>query len=137
MGELTIRTIGPEAVPRLAEILAETVAAGGSVHFMHPTPMDQAQAYWAKALAARRTVDRVCWVASWTGRLEGTVSLYPRHPAEQPFRAEIWKLMVAPSGRRTGLARALMEAAEALAAERGRNAAQPRHGDRRPGGEAL
>lgn len=120
MRELTIRPIGAEAVPRLAEILAETVAAGGSVHFMHPTPMDQAQAYWAKALAGAADGDRVVLGGFVDGRLEGTVSLYLDTPPNQPFRAEIWKLMVAPSARRTGLARKLMVAAEALADERGR-----------------
>ena len=120
MGELTIAPIGPGTVPRLAEILAETVAAGGSVHFMHPTPMDQAQAYWAEALAGAAAGDRVVLGGFVDGRLEGTVSLYLDTPPNQPFRAEIWKLMVAPSARRTGLARALMIAAEALAAKCGR-----------------
>jgi ribosomal protein S18 acetylase RimI-like enzyme len=120
MGELTIRPIGPEAAPRLAEILAQTVAAGGSVHFMDPTPMDEAQAYWAKALAAAGAGDRVVLGGFVDGRLEGTVSLYLDTPPNQPFRAEIWKLMVAPEARRQGIARKLMIAAEALAVERGR-----------------
>jgi ribosomal protein S18 acetylase RimI-like enzyme len=120
MAELTIRPIGPEAAARLAEILAQTVAAGGSVHFMHPTPMDEAQAYWAKALAGAAAGDRVVLGGFVAGRLEGTVTLYLDTPPNQPFRAEIWKLMVAPEARRQGVARALMIAAEALAAARGR-----------------
>jgi ribosomal protein S18 acetylase RimI-like enzyme len=120
MGELVIRPIGAEAVPRLVEILAQTVAAGGSVHFMDPTPMGEAEAYWAKALAGAATGDRVVLGALADGRLEGTVTLYLDTPPNQPFRAEIWKLMVAPSARRQGIARQLMIAAEALAAERGR-----------------
>ncbi|MDB5475994.1 MAG: GCN5-related N-acetyltransferase [Phenylobacterium sp.] len=120
MGELVIRPIGAEAAPRLAEILAQTVAAGGSVHFMDPTPMGEAEAYWAKALAGAATGDRVVLGALADGRLEGTVTLYLDTPPNQPFRAEIWKLMVAPSARRQGIARQLMIAAEALAAERGR-----------------
>ena len=120
MAELAIRTLAPDAAPRLAEILAETVAAGGSVHFMHPTPMDEAEAYWAKALAGAETGDRVVLGGFVGGRLEGTVSLFLDTPPNQPFRAEIWKLMVAPSARRTGLARALMVAVETLAARRGR-----------------
>jgi len=120
MGELAIRPIGPEAAPRLAEILAETVAAGGSVHFMDPTPMDEARAYWAGALAGAAAGDRVVLGGFVDGRLEGTVTLFLDTPPNQPFRAEIWKLMVAPSARRQGIARALMLAAEALAAARGR-----------------
>ena len=120
MRDVTIRPIGPEAAPRLAQILAQTVAAGGSVHFMDPTPMDQAQAYWEKALAGAADGDRVVLGGFWGGELQGTVTLYLDTPPNQPFRAEIWKLMVAPEARRRGLARALMIAAEALAVERGR-----------------
>ncbi|THD79428.1 MAG: GNAT family N-acetyltransferase [Phenylobacterium sp.] len=122
MGGFEIRALVGDAatVARLAEILAETVAAGGSVHFMHPTPMDEAQAYWAKALAGAAAGDRVVLGGFVDGRLEGTVSLYLDTPPNQPFRAEIWKLMVAPGARRQGIARQLMVAAEALAAERGR-----------------
>jgi ribosomal protein S18 acetylase RimI-like enzyme len=120
MGELAIRPIGPEAAPRLAEILAETVAAGGSVHFMDPTPMDEAQAYWTKALAGAAAGDRVVLGGFIDGRLQGTVSLYLDTPPNQPFRAEIWKLMVSPQARRRGIARQLMLAAEALAVARGR-----------------
>src|SRR5215472_12858147 len=95
----------PAVVARLAEILAQTVAAGGSVHFMDPTPMDEAEGYWAKALAGAAGGDRVVLGGYLDGRLEGTVTLYLDTPPNQPFRAEIWKLMVAPSARRRGLAR--------------------------------
>jgi ribosomal protein S18 acetylase RimI-like enzyme len=120
MGEIVIREVGADAAPRLAEILAETVAAGGSVHFMDPTPMDEAQAYWAKALAGAAAGDRVVLGAFADGRLQGTVTVFLDTPPNQPFRAEIWKLMVAPAARRNGVARQLMLAAEALAAEKGR-----------------
>ena len=122
MGGFEIRPLADEAatVRRLAEILAATVAAGGSVHFMHPTPMDEAEAYWAKALAGAAAGDRVVLGGFVAGRLEGTVSLHLDTPPNQPFRAEIWKLMVAPAARRQGIARKLMLAAEGLAVERGR-----------------
>jgi ribosomal protein S18 acetylase RimI-like enzyme len=122
MEETEIRPLAGDAatVARLATILAETVAAGGSVHFMDPTPMDEARAYWAKALAGADAGDRVVLGGFLDGRLEGTVTLFLDTPPNQPFRAEIWKLMVAPGARRRGLARALMEAAQRLAVERGR-----------------
>jgi ribosomal protein S18 acetylase RimI-like enzyme len=104
-------------VSRLAEILADTVAAGGSVHFMDPTPLDQAAAYWSGALADR---GRIVLGAFQGESLMGTVTLYLDTPPNQPFRAEIWKLMVAPQGRRQGLARLLMLEAQRLAAEHGR-----------------
>lgn len=120
MGEIAIRSIGAEAVPRLAAILAEVVAAGGSVHFMDPTPMEEAEAYWAKALAGAAAGDRIVLGGFIGDRLEGTVTLFLDTPPNQRFRAEIWKLMTAPSARRAGIARALMIEAERLAAERGR-----------------
>jgi ribosomal protein S18 acetylase RimI-like enzyme len=82
--------------------------------------MDEAEVYWAKALAGAATGDRVVLGAFIDGRLDGTVTLYLDTPPNQPFRAEIWKLMVAPAARRQGIARRLMIAAEALATARGR-----------------
>ena len=122
MDALSIRPLTgePAVIARLAEILAATVAAGGSVHFMDPTPVDEAQAYWAKALAGAATGDRVVLGAFEDAQLQGTVTLYLDTPPNQPFRAEIWKLMVDPIARRRGIARRLMMAAQALAAERGR-----------------
>jgi ribosomal protein S18 acetylase RimI-like enzyme len=121
-GEVSIRPLEGDAatVARLAQILAQTVAAGGSVHFMDPTPVDEAEAYWAKALAGAAAGDRVVLGGFVDGTLEGTVSLFLDTPPNQPFRAEIWKLMVAPNARRKGLARVLMLEAQRLAAERGR-----------------
>jgi GNAT superfamily N-acetyltransferase len=116
----------PQVIDRLADILVATVAAGGSVHFMHPVPREAAVAYWRDALAdtAGRVVlggfinDAVNDAVNDT--LVGTVTLWLATPPNQPFRAEIWKLMTDPTARRRGVARALMLAAEQLAAERGR-----------------
>ncbi len=55
------------------------------------------------------------------GQLVGTVTLWLATPPNQPFRAEIWKLMTDPAARRRGVARALMLEAERLASERGRS----------------
>jgi ribosomal protein S18 acetylase RimI-like enzyme len=120
--EIAIRRLPSDeaTVLRLAEILAAVVSAGGSVHFMDPTPMDEAQAYWRKALAGAAAGDRIVLGGHVEGRLVGTVTLFLDTPPNQPFRAEIWKLMVDPSVRRRGVARALMIAAERLAAELGR-----------------
>lgn len=113
----TIKPLDAAAVPRLAEILRETVAAGGSVHFMDPVPEGGAEAYWAGAVS---DPGRIVLGAFVDGRLDGTVTLWLDTPPNQPFRGEIWKLMVAPAARGQGLARALMIEAERLAVERGR-----------------
>lgn len=114
---LTIQRLDAAAVPRLAEILQETVAAGGSVHFMDPVPEGAAEAYWSSAVA---DAGRIVLGAFVDDRLEGTVTLWLDTPPNQPFRGEIWKLMVAPAARGQGLARALMIEAERLAVEHGR-----------------
>jgi ribosomal protein S18 acetylase RimI-like enzyme len=115
---LEIRPLGPDAADRLADILVATVAAGGSVHFMHPVPPGEALAYWRDALAD--TAGRIVLGGFVDGRLVGTVTLWLDTPPNQPFRAEIWKLMTDPAARRQGVARALMTEAERLAARRGR-----------------
>lgn len=122
MEEVEIGRLAQDAatVQGLVGILAETVAAGGSVHFMDPVPLDQAEAYWREALAGAQAGGRVVLGARLEGRLAGTVTLFLDTPPNQPFRAEIWKLMTAPWARRRGVARALMIAAERLAAEQGR-----------------
>ncbi|WP_309091907.1 GNAT family N-acetyltransferase [Phenylobacterium sp.] len=113
----TIQPLDGAAVPRLAEILRETVSAGGSVHFMDPVPQGGAEAYWSAAVA---DPGRIVLGAFVDGRLEGTVTLWLDTPPNQPFRGEVWKLMVAPAARGQGLARALMIEAERLAKAHGR-----------------
>ncbi len=107
----------PAVIERLADILVATVAAGGSVTFMHPLPRDTAVAYWREALADPGRVVLGGFVGA---ALVGTVTLWLATPGNQPFRAEIWKLMTDPAARRLGVARALMLAAERLALERGK-----------------
>jgi ribosomal protein S18 acetylase RimI-like enzyme len=122
MADLTVRSLSntPEVVDRLAEILIETVAAGGSVHFMDPVAPGEAEVYWREALAAADSGRRIVLGGFIGERLAGTVTLFLDTPPNQPFRAEIWKLMVAPQFRGRGLARAMMRAAEGLAIARGR-----------------
>ncbi len=107
----------PAVIERLADILIATVAAGGSVHFMHPVPREDAVAYWRDALA---DPGRVVLGGFVDDSLVGTVTLWLATPPNQPFRAEVWKLMTDPAARRLGVARALMVALERLAVERGR-----------------
>ena len=107
----------PAVIERLADILIATVAAGGSVTFMYPVPREEAVAYWREALA---DPGRVVLGGYVDQQLVGTVTLWLATPPNQPFRAEIWKLMTAPVARRRSVARALMLEAERLAAERGR-----------------
>ncbi len=122
MTELSIRSLRlyEPTVRRLGEILAATVAAGGSVHFMDPAPPGESEAYWRGALAHADAGGRIVLGGFLGGRLVGTVTLYLDMPPNQPFRAEIWKLMTHPEARGLGVAKALMIEAERLAVVNGR-----------------
>ncbi|RRI06906.1 GNAT family N-acetyltransferase [Mesorhizobium tamadayense] len=122
MNSLEIRALYDDATTSgmLAELLVETVAAGGSVSFMHPLSPDAALEFWRKSLAAAARGERAV-LGAWDGEtLAGTVTLLLDYPPNQPHRAEIAKLMTRLDRRGKGIATLLMRAAEQLAVERGR-----------------
>lgn len=104
----------------LARLLVETVAAGGSVGFMDPLPIEDALAFWDGALAAAERGERVL-LGAWDGEtLVATVTLLLAFPPNQPHRAEIAKMMTQPSHRGRGIAARLLAEAEAIAIARGK-----------------
>jgi ribosomal protein S18 acetylase RimI-like enzyme len=120
---VTVTALGPNPCVEamLADLLVETVAAGGSVSFMHPLAPDMAAAFWAGALASAERGERII-LGAWDGDLlVGTVSLLLDLPPNQPHRAEIAKMMTRLSHRKRGIATALLRAAEAAAIARGRS----------------
>jgi ribosomal protein S18 acetylase RimI-like enzyme len=120
MAAIDIRVLHDEPGVRgaLRDMLIETVAQGGSVSFMHPLAPEDAEAFWAGALAA---AGRIVLGASIGAALVGTVTLALDCPPNQPHRAEIAKMMTRVRHRGRGVATALMHAAEALAVQRGRS----------------
>jgi GNAT superfamily N-acetyltransferase len=110
----------PETIASLANLLIETVAAGGSVSFMHPLAPEVAAGFWTKSLAAADDGGRVVLGAMDDGEVVGTVTLLLDFPPNQPHRAEIAKMMTRLSHRGRGAGRALMLEAERIAVERGR-----------------
>jgi ribosomal protein S18 acetylase RimI-like enzyme len=123
MGSIEIEVLGQAAVTQamLAEMLIETVAAGGSVSFMHPLSRQAAGDFWNNALAAAARGERAL-LGAWDGEvLVGTVTLLLDCPPNQPHRAEIAKLMTRVDHRGKGIATRLMRAAEDLAVEKGRS----------------
>ncbi|UVK36310.1 GNAT family N-acetyltransferase [Mesorhizobium sp. AR10] len=104
----------------LVDMLIETVAAGGSVSFMHPLSRQAAGAFWNNSLMAAARGERAV-LGAWDGAvLVGTVTLLLDFPPNQPHRAEIAKLMTRVDHRGRGVATRLMRAAEDLAVEKGR-----------------
>jgi ribosomal protein S18 acetylase RimI-like enzyme len=104
----------------LSQLLVETVASGGSVSFMHPLPLETADAFWRDSLAAAGRGDRVVLGALDDENVVATVTLLLGLPPNQPHRAEIAKMMTKISHRHRGIATALMREAERMAIERGR-----------------
>jgi ribosomal protein S18 acetylase RimI-like enzyme len=122
MSAITIAplTNQPHIRSALSELLAETVASGGSVSFMHPLPPETADAFWRDSLAAASRGERIVLGAFDGENLVATVTLLLSLPPNQPHRAEVAKMMTRISHRNRGIASALMRAAETMAIERGR-----------------
>jgi ribosomal protein S18 acetylase RimI-like enzyme len=123
MAEIEIRPLSasPQVRAALAAMLVETVAAGGSVSFMHPLAAEAAEAFWDGALASAERGERVV-LGAWDGEvLAGTVSLLLDQPPNQPHRADIAKMMTRVDRRGRGIATALMGEAERLAVADGRS----------------
>lgn len=114
-----IEELGPEqatpALEELAEVLRACVLEGASVGFILPFEHEAALRFWRGLLPSFQSGARRLLVARREGRIVGTVQLLLDMPANGRHRAEIAKMLVHPGARRQGLARALMEAAEALA----------------------
>jgi GNAT superfamily N-acetyltransferase len=111
----------PGAVKDLAALLATAVQHGASLNFVSPFDEDAAATWWhtqAPAVADGRLI-------VWTCRdrdnaedaLAGTISLSLDTPPNGRHRAEVLKLIVHPTARRRGLARALLATAESAAAD--------------------
>lgn len=115
MDDLHIRPVAEADLDALKSLLIETVEHGGSVSFMHPLAEKDAEAFWQKAIADMARGGRIVLGAFDGAVLAATVSLVLEAPSNQPHRAEIAKLMTATSYRGRGIARNLMQTAEALA----------------------
>ena len=109
------------AVGELADVLAECVEAGASVSFMAPFDRAEGVAHFEAAAAEAAAGRRILFAAyDDSGRAVGTVQVLLAMPPNQPHRGEIAKLLVRPSARGQGIARQLMERAEAEAIAEGK-----------------
>lgn len=125
MGAALVRVVeGRELrslVPRLAAILADCVAGDASVSFMAPFPESAAAAFWDTVADASDAGAVSVLVAEIDGVARGTVQVAYDLPPNQPHRGEVRKLLVHRAARGRGLGRALMIAAEEVAAARGKS----------------
>ena len=105
----------------LGDLLHDCVHAGAAVSFILPFTREEAAAFWRNKVwpAVQDGTCRVV-VARREEQIVGTVQVDLAMPPNQPHRGEIKKLLVHPSARRAGIARALMLAIEeqARAAQR-------------------
>ena len=110
-----------EEIDMLAEVLRAVVNGGAGVSFFVPYSLDDAWSFWnEKVLPPMRESTRRVLVARREGKIVGTVQLNLAMPPNQRHRAEVAKLLVHPSARRLGIARALMLEIEKLARAEGR-----------------
>ena len=109
------------AILELALVLVDCVDGGASVHFMHPLPLRDAEAFFQGVAGQVARGEAVLFVARIDGRLLGTVQLGLDTPPNQPHRADVKKMLVHRDARRQGVGAALLAAAEDRAAELGRS----------------
>jgi ribosomal protein S18 acetylase RimI-like enzyme len=110
------------AIPELVRILIDCVALGAGVSFLDPLSPEKADGFWrGKVLPAVAKDETALIAARRGGRVVGTVQVLLAMVENQPHRAEIAKLLVAPAARRQGVGRAAMEKAHEVAKEAGKS----------------
>lgn len=119
-----IRALDPDAdahlIPQLAAMMVAAVAGGASIGFMAGFTQDEAEAWWNGRFRAARVAEIIILVAAEGDTVAGTVTLVPATMPNQPHRADVAKMMVAPHAQRRGVGAALLAAVEALARGMGR-----------------
>lgn len=121
---IEIRRLGAaelrEQLDGLADVLHDCVAGGASVSYMAPFSRDDARDAFEGFVAEAEQGRRLILAAFDDGTLVGTVQVLVSLPPNQPHRGEIAKLLVHRSARGRGVARLLMEQAEAEARAEGK-----------------
>jgi len=109
------------ALPELAALIVDAVAAGAGITFLRGVTPEKAAAWWRSLepdVGSGRTTPFVA--VDEAGRIVGSTLLVRSIYENSPYRAEIGKVIVLASHRRRGIASALMTAAEEHARADGR-----------------
>lgn len=101
-----------EQLDELAAVLVDCVRGGASVSFLAGLSQEDARAFFTGLLPEIEAGTRVLVAAFDRGRLVGTVQMIHATQPNQPHRGDIAKLLVHPTARGRGIARALMARAE-------------------------
>ncbi|MFM9975241.1 MAG: N-acetyltransferase family protein [Beijerinckiaceae bacterium] len=113
---LTIRSLdhaeARRVLPALSELLVDAVANGASVNFMAGFTVKEADIYWTKQIVGLDENDRVWLVAEAEDSIIGTVMCVFAQQPNQPFRADISKMLVHSSQRRRGIGALLLQRIE-------------------------
>ena len=113
---LEVKSMEQEMLKELSELLIDVVEDGASIGFLPPLTMDESAQYWQQVIKPGVRV----WAAVMDDKVIGTIQLHLAMKQNGSHRAEIAKLMVHPSKRRSGTARLLMQRSEDTAKEEGR-----------------
>lgn len=122
---MIIRRLDPRAIaarlPQLGTLLLDAVADGHSLGFLNGLDQEQLDAYWQGVADEVGAGRRVLLAAERDGVVVGSAQLDLCDRPNGDNRAEVQKVLVHCTARRTGIGMALMEAleVEALALRRG------------------
>jgi GNAT superfamily N-acetyltransferase len=109
-----------QAMPLLSALLVDAVDHGASVNFMASFTLAEAEAYWRKQLDGFRGGDRIWLAAEAEGRIVGMVMCVFAPQPNQPYRADVSKMLVHSRMRNRGIGALLMRGIEAAAATAGK-----------------
>jgi GNAT superfamily N-acetyltransferase len=116
---VTIRAINANEAQQLlgvlSDLLVDAVAHGASVNFMAGFTHEAASSYWSKQIAGLASHDRIWLVAEEADAIIGTVMCIFAGQPNQPYRADISKMLVHSTQRKRGIGEQLMQAIEAAA----------------------
>ncbi|MBU2972133.1 GNAT family N-acetyltransferase [Pseudoalteromonas sp. C2R02] len=93
----------------LSDTLYECVHDGASISFVLPFTKTDSKTYWLNKVLPNLIVrNTIVFIALIDNKLAGTVQLECDTPPNQPYRAEVSKLLVTPNFQRKGIAKKLM-----------------------------